>query len=205
MNFEVGLGEKRTEWLCTWLTNTLAAGITLVRSFQEGLGRLGFSSRMLLWMKPFLSPLCAWAAAVPGGSGLKIPCLVKVAMAFILDMLRLGKSRISCASPEGGKEELFRTDSKGAVDYVVLGGWQCMGGKRTEDAPWFSLRLSVKEVPWLFKEGKGSSWSSTSSELLASTVAMLIFPLGGLESSRAAAEVIIRGGTDNSANEALSL
>ena len=33
---------------------------------------------------------------------------------------------------------------------------------------------------------------------------MLIFPLGGLKSSRSAAEVIIRGGTDNSANEALS-
>ena len=68
----------------------------------------------------------------------------------------------------------------------------------------FAPTLS-EEVPWLFKEGKGSSWSSTSSELLASTVAMLIFHLGGLESSRAAAEVIIRGGADNSAYEALSL
>ena len=75
---------------------------------------------------------------------------------------------------------------------------------KAADAPWVFLRLSEKEVPWLFKEGKGSSWSSTTSELLASTVAMLIFPLGGLKSSRSAAEVIICGGTDNSANEALS-
>ena len=60
-------------------------------------------------------------------------------------------------------------------------------------------------VPWLFKDGKGSSWSSTSSELLACMVAVQVFTTPADRPLRSYGEVVLTAGTDNKANESLSL
>ncbi|CAE8616008.1 unnamed protein product, partial [Polarella glacialis] len=202
--FELGVSERRTLWLCKWLEGAGGGQVVQMRRFAEGLGRLGFAARALVWLKPFLAPLYAWAAAVPEGTALKPPLLVQLTVAFLLDNLQNeNRGRISCATPEVSKGELFRTDSKGADDCVVLGGWETNGAVDTMNARWFSLTLTREQVPFLFKEGKGSSWSSTSSELLASMVALQLFGPDPGRGARAAGEITCSAGTDNQANESL--
>ena len=85
---------------------------------------------------------------------------------------------------------------------MVLGGWSTAGAGDPKAAKWFCLKLSKEDVPWLFKEGKGSSWASTSAEMLASHVGVQLFiPARGVK-VRSSGEVIFSGGTDNKANDA---
>jgi hypothetical protein len=170
-----------------WIAGGVGGKAVLRRRSEEGLGRLGFAACILTWMKPFLSPLYAWASSVRGGTVLKPPLLVSLSLTFILDSLVVGKQRVKCNAPESHIGELFRTDSKGADSFVVLAGWETLKGRSTSEARSFSLRLEEAQVPGPFKEGKGSSWSSKSHELLASMGAVLT------------------GGTDNKSFEALSV
>ena len=64
--------------------------------------------------------------------------------------------------------------------------------------------LSPDEAPYLFKEGK-AQWASTSAELLASFVALFAFGLISESRSRKVIPFSISAGTDNRANEFLSV
>ena len=66
-------------------------------------------------------------------------------------------------------EEQFRTDAKCAQGVVVLGGHHMATGR------WFSLRLEPEQAPYLFKPDGESSWASAPAELLATTVALVLF------------------------------
>ena len=175
-----------------------------MRRFVEFLGRLGFAAQALVWLKQFLAPLYEWSTVTPDGAVVKPPQLVKLVLVFVMESLTSGLFRIPCRSPEAFGGELFRTDSKGADDRVVLAGWETKGSLDTSSARWFCLELSQADAPWLFKEGKGSSWSSTSSELLASLIGLQLFG-AGVSGQRSSGEVIVSAGTDNKANEALTL
>ncbi|CAE8603404.1 unnamed protein product [Polarella glacialis] len=48
-------------------------------------------------------------------------------------------------------------------------------GTPTSQVKWFSLELGPAQAPWLFKEGKGSSWASTPAEMLGAMVAIQAF------------------------------
>ena len=63
-----------------------------------------------------------------------------------------------------------------AKNIALLGGWLLNEKGESSTAPWFSLSLSAKEVPWLFREDGETSWASTSAELLASLVAIKVLP-----------------------------
>ena len=93
-------------------------------------------------------------------------------------------------------EEQFRTDAKCAQGVVVLGGHHLATGR------WFSLRLEPEQAPYLFKPDGESSWASAPAELLATTVALVLFNYGeGRE--RMTVPVYLAAGTDNQSNEAL--
>ena len=97
--------------------------------------------------------------------------------------------------------ELFRTDAKCICGKVVLGGW--LLGERADPSvsPWFSLDVTPREAPWLFKgPNHESSWASTSAELLGSVVALKVFDIA-TNFSRLSASHILKcgGGTDNKA------
>ena len=85
---------------------------------------------------------------------------------------------------------------------VVLGGWEV--NKDTKMARWFSLEVGPAEAPFLFREEK-SQWASTSAELLASLAALMAFGWLQRDSSRKALSWALSGGTDNLANQFLSL
>ena len=97
------------------------------------------------------------------------------------------------------KGDQFRTDAKCADGYIVLAGWE-LSTKR-----WFSVRVLPEDAPYLFKEGGQSQWASTSAELLASLMALHAFGWIVDGRRRRSLQVSLVGGTDNRANEALTL
>ena len=72
----LGITEKRGAWLLEFLENLKRDRFTVhMRRFAEFLGRLGFVSRVLCWMKPHLAPLYTWSAALDKGKGRLPRCL----------------------------------------------------------------------------------------------------------------------------------
>ncbi len=66
---QVGISEKRSGWLCNWIDQAGGKGyVVAAQDFSEFLGRLGFVSQLLTWLKPHLAPLYSWAAAVAPGT-----------------------------------------------------------------------------------------------------------------------------------------
>jgi hypothetical protein len=205
--FEIGISEQRARWLATWLRSLTRDKATLVRRFSEGLGRLGFSAQVVLWLKPCLSPLYSWAASAPAAAVLTPPELVLLTADFIANELTCNLRQVPCTSPVRLSGEWFRTDAKCADDLVVLGGWECKNGVEPKQARWFCIPLTPAEAPFLFKEKQGvwtSSWASTSAELLASLVAVLLFVEDLKQGLNVWQEVVVTGATDNQANDAIS-
>ena len=196
---EVGISEKRGQWLLEWIAKTAADRFVVVaRSFIEFLGRLGFVSQLLVWLKPCLSPLFAWAAVVAPGTVGKLPDTVILTLKYIDLELKGETFLISVKRPVVVSREIFRTDAKCTDDLVVLGGW------KLDTRRWFSLRSTQRDVPFFFQEGKGAMWASTSAELLASLVALGVFGWITQGKHRKSVPVVLAAGTDNRANDVLS-
>ncbi len=71
---QVGISDKRGEWLCGWVDQVSSKNfVVATRDFSEFLGRLGFVSQLLTWMKPHLAPLYSWAAAMAPGTVGRLP------------------------------------------------------------------------------------------------------------------------------------
>ena len=156
---EVGISLRRGDWLVKWI-NTAAEKrfVVVTREFSEFLGRLGFVSQLLVWLKPHLSPLYAWASATSGSTVAKLPDAVILTMTYLLTEFRSETYMVSAKRPATFTGEQFRTDAKCTDTSVVLGGWEISTGR------WFQLILSESDVPYLFSHGKGSQWASTSAE-----------------------------------------
>eukprot|EP00435_Cladocopium_sp_Y103_P002248 s5620_g1.t1 len=196
---EVGISLKRGTWLAEWIAKAATNKyVVAVRDFSEFLGRLGFVSQLLVWLKPHLAPLYAWAAAVSSGMVGKLPETVILTLVYIASELDGDNYLVSIQRPVHFTGESFRTDAKCTDDSVVLGGWELATGR------WFTIDISPEDAPYLFRDGQGAQWASASAELLATLAALFVF--GWLDPSkhRKTAEVFIMAGTDNQSNEFLS-
>lgn len=202
--FEVGLSQKRILWLINWAKQVQDTKLVQQRDFAEGLGRLGFATQVILWIKPFLSPLYAWSAAIPPSTTMRPPVTVLLTLSYIIQQLQLGKHMTPCRKLSVDLGEVFRTDAKGEDQKVVLAGWLLAGSKSTFDAPWFSITLGPQHIPWAFRPEKGSSWASTSLELLATLVAVVLFIAPSSECNHRRLTLAFTGGTDNRSNESLA-
>ena len=198
--FRVGISLQRSQWLISWGEQILLNGMVLVRHLACGLGRIGFASSVLHWIKPFMAPLYSWVAAAPGGAVLTLPRMCRITLMWVVEQLKAGRHMIDCSHPRTEAGEVFRTDAKGAADRVVLGGWRSQGGVSTKEADWFSLSISREEAPWLFREtsrGVTSSPTISAGELLATMMAVEVFPLAkGAQGGK----VRLTGLTDNLGN-----
>ena len=201
--FQLGISEARIRWLTDFISKARSDGHVLIRALVEALGRMGFASQVLHWSKPFLSPLYAWTARVPDGTTLKIPVTIQCTLDFLLEQYTTGRTMTPCNCPEVFVRQLFRTDAKCEDDKIVLAGWWCANNSDTLEAPWFNLTLLPSDTPWLFKPGKGSSWASTSAEVLAVLVALHCFEPLLPKSKRTHAEIVLKAGADNTAAESL--
>ena len=197
---EVGITEKRGTWLVDWIKALEEKRYVVpAREFSEFLGRLSFVAQLLTWLKPHLAPLFAWGSVASPGLVGRLPDTVILTLRYILGELSTETFLVSAKRPVYFETEQFRTDAKCADDYIVLGGWE-LKSKR-----WFSLRLTRKEVPYLFTPcGGGSQWASTSAELLASLTALHAFGWLSMAPTRRTVALSLCGGTDNQANDSLS-
>ena len=197
---EVGVSEKRGSWLVQWIKDAEAnRWVVQARSFTEFLGRLSFVAQLLVWIKPHLAPLFAWSAVVGSGMVGRLPDTIILTLKYLLVEFGLESFRVSVRAPVVFPAEAFRTDAKCTDDFVVLGGWEIKSRR------WFSLRLSPDCVPFLFRKGSGAQWASTSAELLASLAGLHAFGWLAPSQRRKSAVVALSAGTDNQANEALSV
>ena len=200
--FNLGISEKRCQWVIRSVEGMEGDGwLVDVRRFHELHGRLGFMSQILVWIRPFLAPGYAWLAVVKKGAVLALPNLVRCCLRFILERLRSGSRTYPAGLIDKEYGELFRTDAACNADSVILGGWFLHKGASCKSAPWFQLVLRSEQAPWLFKDGLGSSWASTSAELLASLVALHILErdFSDILSGPGAFRCCFSGGTDNKA------
>ena len=200
---QVGIFDRRGRWLVDWIDNAQSDSFVVVsRDFAEFLGRLGFVSQVLVWLKPHLSPLYAWSAATASGTVGKLPQTVILTMLYLRRQLAEVSFMVSAKRPTYVSSEVFRTDAKREDGRVVLAG--CEVCDDPMKARWFRLALSPQMAPYLFKDGK-SQWASTSAELLASYVAVFAFGLVDGTRSRKVIPFSIPAGTDNRANEFLTV
>lgn len=202
--FEVGISQKRISWLLKWAQTIKDNKLVQQRDFAEGLGRLGFATQVILWIKPFLAPLYAWSAAIPQSTTMRPPVTVLLTLTYIIHQLQLGKHMTPCRALAVDLGEIFRTDAKGEAHQIVLAGWKMSGSFNTKSADWFSVSLTPQQVPWLFKAEKGSAWASTSLEMLATWIAVLLFVRPSSECSQRQLTMSFTGGTDNKSNESLA-
>lgn len=172
--FHIGLSESRAQWLIKWATRIVQEKIVLVANMAQGLGRLGFAAGALEWVKPFLGPAYAWTSAAPLGAVLPVPPAIWLTLGWIVDLLSTGQRTVSCKGRPRSRGELFRTDTKGEADYVVLGGFLSEGVTNLKDTPWFSLRIDKSQAPWLFEKGHGSR-TIGASEMMSTMVAIHLF------------------------------
>ena len=199
----VGISESRGQWILKWVAEARASKFVVsVRRFAEFLGRLGFVSRLLVWLKAHLAPLYSWRAAVNESSVARMPDTVILTLEYLDLTFRDMSFKVAAARTTKREGVAFRTDAKCADGYVVLGGWDCSGS--TQESRWFSLRITPSEAPYLFDSEGHSQWASASAELLATLAALQVF--GHLDPSpvRRLITIEVLAQTDNKSNEGLS-
>ena len=200
--FQLGISEARTQWLIKWGKKILSDKLVLVAAMTEGLGRLSFTTGVLEFYKPFLAPMFAWCAAAPQGAVLPVPPLILFTLDWIVNQLSTGRNVTTHKGRRRITGEIFRTDAKAEVDYVVIGGWESRGGVDPKQARWFSLRIGKEQAPWLFERGHGSR-TVASSELLGTLAAVHLFVEPNPDREVVVGDqvaTVIEGVTDNQSN-----
>ncbi|CAE7196495.1 unnamed protein product [Symbiodinium sp. CCMP2592] len=201
----VGLSEARGAWVCNWVDEARKARFVVsVRKFAEFLGRLGFVSRVVYWIKPHLAPLYAWSAAASKSHVAKMPDTIALTLLYLEATLKDINFKVAPGRQREEKGHLFHTDAKCDDGYVVLGGWD--SSRSSQDlsvASWFSIVVKPADAPYLFDEAGKSQWASASAELLATLAALWFFGHLKESSSQRRLPVAIAGATDNQSNEKL--
>ncbi|CAE7253326.1 unnamed protein product [Symbiodinium sp. CCMP2592] len=198
----VGLSEARGAWVCNWVDEARKARFVVsVRKFAEFLGRLGFVSRVVYWIKPHLAPLYAWSAAASKSHVAKMPDTVILTLLYLEATLKDINFKVTPGQQQEEKGHLFHTDAKCDDGYVVLGGWD--SSQDLSVASWFSIVVKPADAPYLFDSAGKSQWASASAELLATLAALWFFGHLKESSSQRRLPVAIAGATDNQSNEKL--
>ena len=198
VTFEVGLSERRAQWIADWSRKTAASAIVRMEDVREALGRMGFAAGPLAWMRPFLGPFYAWIAACPAGIFLVLPAMLRLILSWMARMVE-GRRVCSCRCLlplERG--ELFRVDAKAEGQTVRIGGWSLLHGQDTRAASWFSMQISETDCPWAF--AKDPFQLIASLELLATLIGLMLLVPKDVEARSVHGTAGIGCGTDNRGN-----
>ena len=195
--WRVGVSEKKVRWLVSWAERILQESHLLGREFRAGVGRLGFLAGVLSGARPLLAPLYAVASRVGGSSYVELHLAVKIAIQFFADWIKSEPVRDLRAPPRVAGE-VFRIDAAADQEGISIGGWEVYGGRRPEEARWFSVKVTRRVCPWLYLKGEPFR-TIAAAELLAVTVAVVIFGKQA-EWRGADGRFTISGFTDNSSN-----
>ena len=204
--FELGLSEKRALWVIQTIESLQEVQFVMTgKAFSELLGRLGFASQAIPWLRPLLGPLYAWDGVLSPFMAARLPALVAITLQLVRVRFKLGEFTSPCWSPISAGGEAFRTDAKCEDGRVVVAGWETSGGS-TISARWFSFEVLEQDAPWLFYKGLDVQKMSTSAELLATYAALHAFDhvKKGADQRPPRGRAMVAAGTDNLANEQLS-
>ena len=138
----VGISDKRANWICRWIEDTLAAGTVRMHDFASVLGRLNFAMAAIEHLRPFLGPLYAWSAAVGKLHVIAwpFPNLSHMCCATFPTC-----SRMCPAGPlRPAFRESFRADAQAEGEVICLGGWAVCDGPSTSECRWFSERGKMR-------------------------------------------------------------
>ena len=171
--FQVGISQRKREWIVKWVETTLARGGITGRDLKSALGRLVFVSGALRHVRPFLGTLFSWSAVLAPGTCAAFPLGARLVLELILQEVGGCRMVEVCDWPRY-PVDCFRIDAKAEKDDIVLGGWETLGGKPPEKALWFSIRLSRSSAPWAFVKGEPYR-SIAALELTAVLVAIILF------------------------------
>ena len=80
----MGVSQKRADWLQAWATKVIEAKRVNVKDMVAVLGRLSFAAGPLERLRPFLSTLYAWTAAVPEDATLPLPDAVIMVLNWLV-------------------------------------------------------------------------------------------------------------------------
>ena len=195
--FSVGISLARAQWLINWVQRILKEGKIDVEDLVAVLGRFCFAMGPLDFLRPFLAPLYAWCSAVGGVGRLNAPWSVLFLLDFLAKQLG-GTGRVLEIQPVGvSLGEAFRADAKAEGNEVVIGGWECLGGRRPHEARWFSISLSRASAPWAFARGEPYR-TIAALELYGTLVCILAFAEQWPKAS--SGTVVLAGSTDNQGN-----
>ena len=126
--FRVGLSERRAVWAADWARATTARGFIKPEEMTVALGRLGFAAGPLDWLRPYLGPLYAWAAACPSGRFLLLPAMLRLILSWLARMIDgAPPALLPCPVP---------ARSRGALPGGRQGGEEHSPHRRLESGEW---------------------------------------------------------------------
>ena len=193
----LGVSARRAEWLSHWLRTHLELGYIDIKEFQAVLGRLCFAVGPLEYTRPFLAPLYAWLSSIPAAGRFLIPWSVRFLFSFIAGQFD-EEFRTTVVKPRGVDLGVaFSADAKAEGQLVVLGGWECIGGTRPDQARWFAVELTRANAPWAFSRGEPFRCIAAL-ELFASLLCVVVFGKAWPASARGSLQ--LGGVTDNLGN-----
>jgi hypothetical protein len=196
--FELGVSILRATAASTWLKERVREGRAQLGELLQGLGRIGFITGAVEFLRPFLGPLYAWASAGPRCARPPLPPMIMLIMKYLSEEL-LSAHSMPCERKARQLGEVFRMDAKAEGDTVVIGGWRSQGGCLTVDAPWFSVALTRKTAPWAFARGEPFR-TIASLELLGSLVGLMVLVPDVDPRGETSATLSLSCGTDNQGN-----
>ena len=195
----LGISEKRAMWMDQWLTKVLEARSVLTRDLRDALGRMSFVYGALDADRPFLGPLFSYVAVSNPSAFQRLPLFALLILDWLRERLRERRTA-TCATRKGKKRECFRIDAKAEGDKIVIGGWEPnVYYKEKPDlgtVRWFSVELTRENAPWAFCRGEPYRVVSAL-ELLASTMAILLFGPKIALPSGGTAVAVLTGHTDS--------
>ena len=172
--YQVGISEARSKWLCNWIHGALEKGEVQMADFRAVVGRISFALGVLDYLKPFVSPLFSWTAAIDHLGLVPLPWSVSFILSFVKNELEAGRRTTRVRPMELHLGPVFRADAKAEGQVVVLGGWECRNGCHPSSARWYSLALTRKSAPWAFSRGEPFR-TIAALELFASLVSLMVF------------------------------
>ena len=198
----IGLSDTRPHWLMAWVDQAEQSHwVVQVRRFSEFLGRLGFVSRVVYWIKPHLAPLYAWGSVASKSHAAKLPDMVILTLLYLRETLGELDFKVSPYRVAPCSEPLFYTDAKCADQLVVLEGWDARA--HHSKSRWFSIRLTPSQAPYLFDQQGKSHWASAAAELLGTLAGLCAFDHLKPNDKPRQSPVVLPAVTDNCRNDSL--
>ena len=203
--YTLGMSARRAAWLSTWLQKTSAAGQVSAGELSQALGRLQFAYGVLVFDRPFLAALYAVSAGRAPQEIIELPPYALAAMAWLRERI-LARRTLPCKRASSAHRGLFRVDAKADGDEIGLGGWmpscRADGSVDIAASAWFAVSLTPATAPWAYLKGEPFKVISAL-ELLATTVALMLFAPQGQAGQVTAGTVMVTGHTDSAVSSAV--